>query len=204
MDGPPCRNAGRIFYLTDFLNGGTIVFIKDIILQPFSYKTKKKQMKKEEYRFGYDVYDSINDLNADDAALLTAARKATEKAYAPYSNFQVGAVARLNNGETISGTNQENASYPVGICAERALLAAAAMIHTNVPVQTMAVSYHNINGESNKPVSPCGMCRQYLLEYEDRMKQPIRLILSGMDGKVFVVEKAGQLLPLSFGGDDLK
>ena len=161
-------------------------------------------MKKEEYRFGYDVYESIADLGAEDAALLTAARKVTAKAYAPYSNFCVGAVAKLNNGETISGTNQENASYPVGICAERVLLAAAAMLHTNIPIQTMAVSYHNLNGDSSKPVSPCGMCRQYLLEYEDRMKQSIRLILSGMDGKVFVVEKASQLLPLSFGGADLK
>ena len=161
-------------------------------------------MQKEEVRFGFDVYDSSKDLNAADAALLDAARKITTKAYAPYSNFLVGAVAKLNNGETISGTNQENASYPVGICAERVLLASAAMLHTNVPIETMAIAYHNLNGESNHPVSPCGMCRQYLSEYEDRMKQPIRLILGGMDGRVYIIEKAGQLLPLSFGGEDLK
>lgn len=161
-------------------------------------------MQKEEYRFGFDVYESSNDLSAADKQLIEAARKVTEKAYAPYSNFQVGAVAALKNGETISGTNQENASYPVGICAERVLLASAAMLHTDVPIDTMAIAYHNLNGESNKPVSPCGMCRQYISEYETRMKQPIRLILSGMNGKVFIVEKASQLLPLSFGGDDLK
>ena len=161
-------------------------------------------MQKEEYRFGFDVYESGADLSADDKALLDAARKITEKAYAPYSNFQVGAVAKLKNGETISGTNQENASYPVGICAERVLLASAAMLHTNVPIDTMAIAYNNLNGESNRPVSPCGMCRQFISEYETRMKQPIRLILSGMNGKVFIVEKAGQLLPLSFGGEDLK
>ena len=161
-------------------------------------------MQKEEVRFGFDVYESSKDLSSEDRLLIDAARKVTEKAYAPYSNFQVGAVAKLKNGETISGTNQENASYPVGICAERVLLASAAMLHTNIPVETMAIAYHNLNGESDHPVSPCGMCRQYIAEYETRMKQPIRLILSGMNGKVFIVEKAGQLLPLSFGGEDLK
>jgi len=160
--------------------------------------------KKEEYRFGFDVYESSKELDAADEALINAARKITEKAYAPYSNFQVGAVAALKNGETISGTNQENASYPVGICAERVLLTSAAMLHTNVPIETMAIAYHNLNGESDHPVSPCGMCRQFISEYEDRMKQPIRLILSGMNGKVIIVEKAGQLLPLSFGSEDLK
>ncbi len=161
-------------------------------------------MQKEEVRFGFDVYDSSADLSVEDKALLEAARKVTEKAYAPYSNFQVGAVAKLSNGETISGTNQENASYPVGTCAERVLLASAAMIHTNVPVDTMAIAYHNLNGESDHPVSPCGMCRQYMAEYEERVKQPIRLILSGMNGKVIILEKASQLLPLSFGSGDLK
>ena len=161
-------------------------------------------MKKEEYRFGFDVYESSNDLSKEDKTLIDAAREVTAKAYAPYSNFLVGAVAKLNNGQTISGTNQENASYPVGICAERVLLASAAMLHTDIPIETMAIAYNNINGESNKPVSPCGMCRQYISEYETRMNQPIRLILSGMNGKVFIVEKASQLLPLSFGGDDLK
>ncbi len=161
-------------------------------------------MKKEEYRFGFDVYESGSGLNEADKALLDAARKITEKAYAPYSSFLVGAVAKLKNGEVISGTNQENASYPVGICAERVLLASAAMLYTNIPIDTMAIAYHNLNGESAHPVSPCGMCRQYISEYEERMKQPIRLILSGMSGKVIVVEKASQLLPLSFGSDDLK
>lgn len=161
-------------------------------------------MQKEEIRFGFEVYESSKDLASSDQLLIDAARKVTEKAYAPYSNFQVGAVAKLNNGETISGTNQENASYPVGICAERVLMASAAMLHTNIPIITMAIAYHNLNGESDHPVSPCGMCRQYLSEYETRMKQPIRLILSGMNGKVIIVEKAGQLLPLSFGGEDLK
>lgn len=161
-------------------------------------------MHKEEIRFGFDVYESGNDLPAADKLLLEEARAVTQKAYAPYSRFLVGAVAVLQNGEKVSGTNQENASYPVGLCAERSLLASAAMLQTNVPIQTMAIAYHNLNGSSNKPASPCGMCRQYIAEYESRTNQPIRLILSGMDGKVFVIEKAGMLLPLSFGEGDLK
>lgn len=161
-------------------------------------------MKKEESRLVFDVYESSEELPADDAALLHGAREVTKKAYAPYSNFLVGAVAKLKNGEIITGTNQENASYPVGICAERVLLSSAAMQHTNIPVDTIAIAYHNMHGESNHPISPCGMCRQSISEYEERMKQPIRLILSGMEGKVIVLEKAGDLLPLSFGGADLK
>jgi len=161
-------------------------------------------MKRAEIKFEYDVYENSDELSQADAALLDAARKVTSKAYAPYSNFLVGAVAELQNGETVSGTNQENASYPVGICAERVLLSAASMLHTNVPIKTIAISYHNLNGESSKPVSPCGMCRQALREYEDRTNQSIRLILSGMSGKVFIIDNVSQLLPFSFGGEDLK
>ena len=161
-------------------------------------------MKKEEYRFGFDVYESAESLQAADRALLESAREITEKAYAPYSNFHVGAVALLANDEIIKGTNQENASYPVGICAERVLLSSAAMLQTGVPIRTMAIAYHNLNGESNHPISPCGMCRQYISEYEERMNHPIRLILSVMKGKVIILEKASQLLPLSFGSEDLK
>ena len=161
-------------------------------------------MQKKEMRFEYEVYEQSTALNESDASLLQAARTLTAKAYAPYSNFLVGAVAKLHNGETVSGTNQENAAYPVGICAERVLLSSAAMLFTNIPINTIAISYHNVNGESNKPVSPCGMCRQALREYEQRTNNPIRLILSGMSGEVFIIEKANQLLPFSFGSDDMK
>ncbi|MCP9750090.1 cytidine deaminase [Ferruginibacter sp. HRS2-29] len=161
-------------------------------------------MKKEEIKFEYESYNDISELDEADAKLVQAARDVTAKAYAPYSNFLVGAAAKLANGEVVMGTNQENASFPVGICAERSLLATAAMLHTNVPIDTLAVSYHNLNGDSSKPVSPCGMCRQALREYEDRTQQPIRLILSGRDGKIIVLEKSTLLLPMSFGGDDMK
>ena len=160
-------------------------------------------MRKESFEFKYEVFESSDDLPEKDRALIENARKVTEIAYAPYSEFKVGAVALLNTGQLVSGTNQENASYPVGLCAERALLATASTLHTNIPIDTMAIAYHNLNGESATPAFPCGMCRQYISEYEERTKQPIRLLLSGMQGRVFVLEKAGQLLPLSFGSADL-
>ncbi|MCU0322068.1 MAG: cytidine deaminase [Chitinophagaceae bacterium] len=158
----------------------------------------------EQYSFEYEVYDSIAELSSNDAALLTKAKEVAETAYAPYSNFFVGAAALLDNQEIVTGTNQENASYPVGICAERSLLATAATLFNNVPIQTMAVAYHNHNGSSNKPISPCGMCRQSLLEYEVRTKTPMRLILGSLDGGVIIVQSAKQLLPFSFTNENLK
>lgn len=161
-------------------------------------------MKKEPFQFEYQVYESIDELNEQDALLLKEARDVTAAAYAPYSNFNVGAIAKLTNGKTVKGTNQENASYPVSLCAERSLLASAASLYPNIAIDSMAISYNNKNGQSLHPISPCGMCRQSLVEYEERVKQPIRLILSGLQGKVIVIEKASLLLPLSFGSIDLK
>ncbi|RYY48049.1 MAG: cytidine deaminase [Chitinophagaceae bacterium] len=161
-------------------------------------------MKKALMSFGYEVYETAEELNAEDAALLSAARKITADAYAPYSHFQVGASARLANGVIVNGTNQENAAYPVGICAERVLMGTAAVLHPNMPIETMAVSYKSGEGDNSKPASPCGMCRQYLKEFEDRTQSPVRLILSGQSGKVYIIESASQLLPFSFGGADLK
>lgn len=153
---------------------------------------------KKDYSFSVDVYDSVEDLSKEDALLLKSAQKATVKAYAPYSDFQVGAVAKMANGEYISGTNQENASYPIGICAERVLLSAASSVYPDMPVDTIAISYNNRRGESDHPIAPCGVCRQSLHEYEERMNHPIRLILGGMKGKIYVIEQAGKLLPLAF------
>ncbi|NCT94078.1 MAG: cytidine deaminase [Chitinophagaceae bacterium] len=161
-------------------------------------------MDQQQFTFTYDVYDSIEVLAESDAALLRAAREATATAYAPYSNFQVGAVARLADGSLVKGSNQENASFPVGICAERILLGALASLHPGAPIDSLAISYHNLQGHSNHPISPCGICRQSLLEYQERTGQPIRLILGGMDGKVIVVPHAGMLLPLSFTSGDMK
>ncbi len=163
-------------------------------------------MKKTNFKFEYEVYNSVDELNITDAKLVARARKSTKFSYAPYSHFHVGAAAILENGKIVTGTNQENASYPVTICAERSLLAAASSLFPKSAIKTMAISYHNFNDKANseKPISPCGMCRQSILEYEVRANSPIRIILSGLEGKVFVINSIKHLLPLSFTSADLK
>lgn len=160
-------------------------------------------MKGQKFEFEYEVYDDISELNEKDAWLLNEARQITEQAYAPYSNFYVGAVGMMDNGEIVAGTNQENASYPVGICAERVLLGSAATIHPGVAIKTLAVSYKSKESDSDHPISPCGMCRQALLEYETRSKKPIRLILGGQEGKIYIIKSAIFLLPFAFTSDEL-
>jgi cytidine deaminase len=161
-------------------------------------------MQVKEHSFSFEVYDSVEDLAEEDAFLLNMARTATADAYAPYSHFRVGAAARLQNGAVITGTNQENASFPAGICAERTLLSAAASLYPGVSINTLAVSYHNENGPSDRPISPCGICRQSLQEFEQRTGSPVRLVLGGQEGKIFVIPRASLLLPLAFTGDEIK
>ncbi|MEC5142779.1 cytidine deaminase [Chitinophaga sp. 212800010-3] len=155
-------------------------------------------MEKQTLHFEYEVYSDIAALPEADAWLLKEAREVTAQAYAPYSRFQVGAVIRLENGEIVAGTNQENASFPIGLCAERVALASAASVYPNVAIDTVAISYHNLNGSSGHPISPCGICRQTLSEYETKQDAPIRLILGGLTGKVYIVKRANDLLPLAF------
>jgi len=161
-------------------------------------------MKNAKFRFSYQVYDSINELNKDDADVLRQARKVTQFAYAPYSNFKVGAYAKLVNGKSVSGTNQENAAYPAGICAERTLMSTASSLYPDVGIKTIAISYDNINGKSARPISPCGICRQSFFEFQERTQSPIRIILSGLEGEVQIIENAADLLPLVFGARDMK
>lgn len=158
----------------------------------------------EEIKFNIEIYDSIDELDKEDAYLLREARSVTQFAYAPYSNFLVGAFAKLVNGETVSGTNQENAAYPAGICSERTLMSTASSLFPGVGIETIAISYNNLNGTSNRPVSPCGICRQSFVEFQERTNHQIRIILSGMEGEVQIIKNAKDLLPLVFGAHDMK
>ena len=157
-----------------------------------------------EYKFSYEVFDSSDELSQEDAMLLNEARNTTKHSYAPYSRFRVAAVAKLSDGKIIAGTNQENASYPAGICAERVLLSSVSSQHPGATIETIAITYNNENGENNRPISPCGICRQSLQEYEYRQSHPIRLILGGMSGKVYIISKSSLLMPLAFTSDELK
>jgi cytidine deaminase len=160
-------------------------------------------MKEQKFEFNYTVFNNLEELSEDQQWLLQEARDVTSQAYAPYSNFQVGAVARLANGELVAGSNQENASFPVGLCAERVLLAAASSVFPKIPIKTIAISYKSDNHKSDHPISPCGICRQSLQEFEGRIGHPIQLILGGMEGPVFVIDSASQLLPLAFTSEEL-
>ncbi|RFS25006.1 cytidine deaminase [Chitinophaga silvatica] len=160
-------------------------------------------MEKQQLQINFNSYDSIHELDDDDAWLLQEARAVTAQAYAPYSKFQVSAVIRLANGEIIAGTNQENASFPVGICAERVALSTATSLYPDIQIETIAISYHNLNGDSSTPISPCGICRQTLSEYEKRQDAPIRLIMGGLQGKVLIMDRSGDLLPLGFSADNM-
>lgn len=161
-------------------------------------------MQENKFEFVFEEYNDSSELGEKDAQLLEKARVLTGQAYAPYSRFNVGAAALLANGEVVAGTNQENASYPVGICAERVLLGNAAMLFPDISIDTLAISYNSTTIKSDHPISPCGMCRQALLEYEGRVNRPIRLILGGMEGKVLVIRSAHQLLPFAFTSNELK
>ncbi len=161
-------------------------------------------MKKALYQFAFEEYASIDELDAADAFLLREAQKNTGLSYAPYSHFHVGAAARLVNGEVIAGANQENASFPVGLCAERVLLAAAVTLYPQVPIASFAISYKSDVVPSNHPIAPCGICRQSLQEFESRVSHPIRMILGGMEGKILIIPTATSLLPFSFSSDDLE
>lgn len=160
-------------------------------------------MKIKEYQFKYEVYETLEELNDEDNWLLKQAREATRLSYAPYSKFYVGAVALLDNGEIVAGANQENASFPAGLCAERVVLAAISSSFPKSAIVKMAISYRNENGSDHSPITPCGICRQALQENVFKSGKPIKLILGGMGGEVMVIPETSQLLPFSFSGKEL-
>ena len=161
-------------------------------------------MKESKFEFNYTVYDNINELPEEQRKLLQEARSVTEHAYAPYSRFQVGAVAKLANGEIVKGSNQENASFPVGLCAERVLLASVSSCFPQIAIESIAISYKSEQQKSDHPISPCGICRQALQEYEGRINHTVQLILGGMEGPVYVIDSASKLLPLAFTSEELR
>lgn len=149
------------------------------------------------------IYE-YDELNAADRELMDAACEATHRSYAPYSHFSVGAAARLANGIVVSGSNQENAAYPSGLCAERTTLFYANSQHPEQAVETLAIAARNERGEFlAQPIPPCGACRQVMIETEKRYQQPMRILLYGTEG-IYELQKVGDLLPLSFDATAMK
>lgn len=152
-------------------------------------------MKKLKIETEIKVY-AYDELTAEDRELLDAAKEMTRSSYAPYSKFHVGAAIRMENGEIALGSNQENAAYPSGTCAERTACFHASAMHPGMRMKKIAIAAWS-NGEFQKnPISPCGGCRQALAEYEAR-DGAIEVLLYGRDG-VYVLPSISSLLPLTF------
>lgn len=140
---------------------------------------------------------SINELSKEDKNLVESAEKFLDNAYAPYSKFNVSCALLLDNGQIINGTNQENAAYPSGICAERTTIFYANSMYPNSRVETMAIIAKTNGKILEIPITPCGSCRQVILESQIRQKSPIKIILVGTK-KCFIINSITDLLPLSF------
>lgn len=144
----------------------------------------------------------LDELDEDAQRLVNKAIAATENSYSPYSKFRVGAALRLDDGTEIIGANQENAASPVTLCAERSAIFNAQSNYPQHPITHIAIAAQNINGLVAEPVTPCGSCRQVMLEIEQRYKTPIKIYLYGTKG-VYVVDTIKDLMPLSFVEDSM-
>lgn len=152
----------------------------------------------------YLEYGDPSTLLESDQILLEKAKEAASKAYAPYSGFHVGAALELASGEVVLGNNQENASFPAGICAERTAIFHAAAQDPNMVVKAMAIIALSEEGPIDEPVPPCGICRQVVAEYEAKQSSPIRVLLGAPSGRVRVFQSMRDLLPFHFHEKSLK
>ena len=140
----------------------------------------------------------MDELSEHEQSLLNEAIEATKRSYAPYSHFHVGASVLLDNGVTVMGCNQENAAFPAGTCAERAALFAAGSLYPDHAVEMLAIAARDTSGQlTDEPISPCGVCRQVIIETETRFKRPVRILLYGQK-QIYVIDGIKQLMPLSF------
>ncbi len=160
-------------------------------------------MIEKEIKFTLRTYQSPSELSKQDAELLSAAKAALDNAYAPYSEFNVAAAVLLENGKILTGTNQENASYPVTLCAEGTVLSAVSAIYPGVAVKKMAITVKTNKRTLTKPAGPCGVCRQRISEYENRFNTNIEIIMMAEEGEVYWVNSVKDLLPLSFSKSDM-
>lgn len=159
-------------------------------------------MEEKELKLSIRIYSGIAELPDEDEQLMQQAVSALSSAYAPYSGFKVAAALLLANGKIVTGTNQENAAFPAGICAEGTAFSAASSLYPDTAVLKMAVTVRSEKRKIERPVAPCGICRQRMLEYETRFAQAIEIIMTGECGVVYSVQSAKDLLPLYFSQQD--
>jgi len=155
-------------------------------------------MIKKKVSFDISIFSSIEELGKNDKELMQAAVVVRGSAYAPYSGFNVGAAVLLENGEIITGNNQENAAYPSGLCAERVAVFYAGANYPGVKIKAIAITAASINYTVDTAAAPCGNCRQAISEYEAKQESPIELFLMGETGKVLKCNAIADILPLAF------
>lgn len=139
----------------------------------------------------------MDELASEDKVLVETAMQATDNSYSPYSKFRVGAAVRLAGGKVVMGANQENAAFSVTICAERSAIFAAQANYPDKAIVSIAIAARNEDGFTQEPVSPCGSCRQAMVEIEQRCSQPLHILLYGKKG-IYVMDSISNLMPLSF------
>ncbi|RDY60636.1 cytidine deaminase [Flagellimonas nanhaiensis] len=155
-------------------------------------------MKKTQISFELSIFETPEELSQNDQKLLSEAETARDNAYSPYSNFQVGAAVLLENGEIVHGNNQENASYPSGLCAERVAVFYAGAKFPGVPIKAIAISASSKKDVTKTPAAPCGNCRQAIIEYEQKQKSPIPILFRGKVGPIYKCASMADILPLAF------
>ncbi len=160
-------------------------------------------MDKKHIGFELTIYQTPEELPEQFRKLLELAETARNDAYAPYSKFQVGAAVLLENGKIVIGNNQENASYPSGLCAERVAVFQAGAKYPGVPITSIAISAASKEHQLQVPAAPCGNCRQSIIEYEQRFKSPISIFMRAENGPIYSCDSMADILPLAFGNSFL-
>jgi len=161
-------------------------------------------MQNQRISFELSIFKTPDELPEELRQLLEIAEKSRADAYAPYSCFKVGAAVLLENGEVIIGNNQENASYPSGLCAERVAVFHAGARYPDVPIKAIAITAASSKVKVDKPAAPCGNCRQAISEYEQKQNSPISILMRGETGLIYLTNSMADLLPLTFGNSFLK
>lgn len=147
--------------------------------------------------FDKSFENQLDELDSNEQAAVKAALVAVKNSYSPYSKYRVGTALLLENGETVLGSNQENVAYPSGICAERAALFAYGSSGNKAKIKILAIVAKNQNGDQSETCSPCGACRQVMIEYEILQQQPYKVIFC-FNGKIELVDSSSSLLPYAF------
>lgn len=169
----------------------------------FGFFFLNKQMKEINITTTFEVFNSIADLSEEIQTLMHQSIAVRKNAYAPYSHFRVGAAILLDNGKTVLGSNQENAAYPSGLCAERVAIYQAGAVYPEVKMLTIAISAASDSNPTLSPIPPCGSCRQSIAEYEFKQDTPIEIYFMGETGEIYKSNSINNLLPLSFNKNSL-